>query len=157
MCVCVCVVNSAVHMFAGPGNGVNDEDELVGLCAGEFSELAGAVRLGSGASMRVKHLRSYTEGMVKDYVMKHGGPDGLVPSWLNANSLRVLLRDYQSPTTVKKLKGAKAIPPLVFGEGQGLVSLLFAIRTHIFMRSSGVCAGNYKVSASRNSVEQGRG
>jgi hypothetical protein len=145
------------HLFVA-GNVVSDDDELVRLCEGEFSELAGAFKLGSGASMRVKHLRSYTEGTLKELVQEKKCAWELLPSWLDANNLRVLLRDYQSPSMVKKLKVAQSIPPLVFGENQGLVYLLFVAFVLISLeRSARVCAGNYKMSAGEDSLESGGG
>ena len=75
--------------------------ELVRLCTDEYEDLAAAFDLGDGKSMLVKHLRSYTEASLKKHVMDHGGPDGLVPPWLDDNNLRSLLWDDQrSPAPV---------------------------------------------------------
>jgi hypothetical protein len=71
---------------------VHDDDELVALCVDEYEDLTPAFKLGNGTSMRIKHLRSYTEASLKAHVMSHGGPDGLVPPWLDSNNLRRLLR-----------------------------------------------------------------
>ena len=98
---------------------VDDEDELVGLCEGEYVGLKAAFALGSGASMRVKHLRSLSLEELKVEVEKRGGDRILVPPWLDANNLRRLLRDYESPAVMKKAKAAESIPPVVFRADQG--------------------------------------
>lgn len=95
------------------------EDELVGLCVGEYVGLKAAFTLVGGASMRVKHLWSYTEDRLLDEVEKRGGERLLVLPWLDAYNLRPLLRDYESPAMVKKAKVAEVIPPVVFRADQG--------------------------------------
>ena len=96
---------------------VDDEDELVGLCEGEYVGLKAAFTLGGGTSMRVKHMRSYTEDRLLDEVEKRGGERLLVLPWLDAYNLRPLLRE--SPAVTKKAKVAEVIPPVVFGADQG--------------------------------------
>jgi hypothetical protein len=98
---------------------VDDEDELVGLCEGRFGGLKKAFALGSGGSMVAGDLRSYSLEELKDEVKKEGGEWKLVPPWLDANNLRPLLRDYESPAVTKKAKVAESIPPVVFRADQG--------------------------------------
>ena len=98
---------------------VDDEDELVGLCEGEYVGLKAAFTLSGGASMRVKHLRSLSLEELKVEVENRGGDRILVPSWLDASNLRCLLRDYKSPAVAKKAKVAESIPPVVFRADQG--------------------------------------
>ena len=104
---------------------VDDEDELVGLCEGEFVDLKAAFTLGSGASMRVKHLRSLSLEELKVEVEKRGGDRILLPPWLDTVDLRRLLRDSQSPAVAKKAKVAEMIPPVVFRADQGKSSCHF--------------------------------
>ena len=106
---------------------VDDEDELVGLCEGEFVDLKAAFTLGGGASMRVKHLRSYSLEELVKLVKEKSGPWELLPPWLDANNLRRLLRDYESPAVTKKAKVAESIPPVVFRADQGKSSCHFFI------------------------------
>jgi hypothetical protein len=94
-----------------------DEEELVPLCVGRFAGLKGAFTLQGGASMMVLDIRSYSAAELQDLVQKKGGIWELVPAWLDENDLRSLLRDYQDPAEVKKVKVAP-IPSGVFGEGQ---------------------------------------
>ncbi len=42
-------------------------------------------------------LKGFTQESLKDHVMKHGGPDGLVPAWLKQHNLRPFLEDYVKP------------------------------------------------------------
>ena len=129
------------------GRGVHDDDELVDLCVDECEGLRPAFELSSGTSMRAKHLRSYTEASLKAHVMSHGGPDGLVPPWLDCNNLFPLLRDSEGLASVKKAKVSTAIPSMVFGEGQSKPCVVFCfvspslILTNI--STSGLCAGNH--------------
>ncbi len=74
------------------------------LCHGEYGELKGAFTLPSGASMLVKHLKGYTEDTLKKHVEGKGGPDGLVPGWLEEHQLWRYLRGYVSPTITKMAK-----------------------------------------------------
>jgi hypothetical protein len=100
---------------------VKDDDDLVFRCEGEFVGLRAAFALQGGASMKVSDLRSYTSSELMDHVMKHNGPDGLVLPWLDATNLRRVLRDYQSPTILKKAKeDSSSSPP-------GLVPGLFEL------------------------------
>ena len=129
-----------------------DEEELVPLCVGDYGSLKGAFTLQGGASMRVKHIRSYSAAELKRHVMDHNGPDGLVPAWLDENNLRPLLRDYLDPTEVKRPKGA-SIPSGVFGEEQSKsVSLLVVL--FIFLTahhsSGGLCSIHQGVSNGSN-------
>lgn len=87
-----------------------DEQELVPLCVGEYESLMDAFTLQGGASMRVKHIRSYSVAELQDLVQKKGGIWELVPAWLDANDLRSLLRDYQDPAAVKKPKVLINVP-----------------------------------------------
>ena len=104
---------------------VDNEDELVGLCEGEYGGLKAAFTLGGGASMRVKHLRSYSLEELVKLVKEKSGPWELLPPWLDANNLRCLLRDYKSPAVTKKAKVAESIPPVVFRADQGKASCHF--------------------------------
>ena len=102
-----------------PEREVDDERELVGLCEGEYVGLKAAFTLGGGASMRVKHLRSYSLEELKKLVREKSGPWEFLPPWLDAVDLRRLLRDDQSPAVAKKAKVAGTILPVVFGADQG--------------------------------------
>ena len=64
------------------------EMELVRMCNDEFEDLEAAFTLPNDKSMLVSDLRSYTEASLKKHVMKLGGPDGLVPLWLDDSHLR---------------------------------------------------------------------
>jgi hypothetical protein len=90
---------------------VQDDDELVALCVDEFQ---GLKKTFEQSGLRVKHLRSYSEESLIRYVRSHGGPDGLVPPWLDANNLRSLLRIDQIPNV-----GGKSVrlgqPPIDVG------------------------------------------
>ena len=45
-----------------------DEEELVPLCVGEYEGLKDAFMLQGGASMRVKHIRSYSVAELQEHV-----------------------------------------------------------------------------------------
>jgi hypothetical protein len=98
---------------------VDDEDELVGLCEGRFASLKEAFTLVGGVSMVAGDLRSYSLEELVKLVKEKSGPWELLPPWLDANNLRRLLRDYESPAVAKKAKVAEVIPPVVFGADQG--------------------------------------
>ncbi len=89
---------------------MGNEQELVALCKDDYVGLKAAFTLGEGASMRVKHLRSYTEGTLKELVKDKSGPWELLPPWLDANNLRHRLRDYQDPDIFKKAKTVVDLP-----------------------------------------------
>ena len=111
--------STVARLFSSLDRKVDNEDELVRLCEGEYGGLKTAFSLGGGVSMRVKHLRSYTEASLKELVREKSGPWELLPPWLDANNLRPLLRDYESPAVTKKAKAAESIPPVVFRADQG--------------------------------------
>ena len=97
------------------------------LCVGEYGGLKGAFTLQGEASMRVKHIRSYSVAELQELVKKKEGAWELVPAWLDANDLRPLLRDYQNPADLKKVKVTPVVPPGVFAEGQGTSCVLLCV------------------------------
>jgi hypothetical protein len=125
------------HLFVA-GNVVSDDDELVRLCEGEFSELAGAFKLGSGASMRVKHLRSYTEGTLKELVQ---GREQL-PEEVRLGAAPFMARRQQSACAAARLskpfhgeeaQGRTVNPSIgVWRESRFGVSSVCSICSHIF-------------------------
>ena len=105
-------------MSCGRANGlldreVGDDEELVGLCQGDFVGLKAAFSLDGGGSMKAKHLNSYTEATLMAFVKGEEAPSGLVPSWLDETGLRRRLRDYQSPTLAKKAKSVGSDSPVL--------------------------------------------
>ncbi len=83
---------------------------LVSLCTDEYADLAPVF-----GSLRVKHLRGYTEETLKGHVMLHGAPDGLVPPWLKEKNLRSFL-DNDRPAKHHRTESASSPPPKSLGE-----------------------------------------
>lgn len=74
---------------------VTEETKLVDLCVDEYAEKRGKFKCSLAEcfdGMCVKHLKGYTEDTLKKHVMEHGGPDGLVPAWLEGNELGQYLK-----------------------------------------------------------------
>jgi hypothetical protein len=91
----------ATHALPPPGSGGKvdlpplppaPETALTALCTGGFAKLARAFTDADGDSMTVAHLQGFTEATLMSFVERKGSSDGLVPSWLDANNLRPLLR-----------------------------------------------------------------
>jgi hypothetical protein len=80
------------------------------LCTGRFAKLGLAFTDADGDSMTVADLQSYTEETLKEHVLLHKGPDGLVPPWLDANSLRPLLRVVEQASPATTATGPQLVP-----------------------------------------------
>ena len=66
---------------------------------GRHEGLKASFTLSNGDSMLVDDLSGYTEETLKKHVEGKGGPDGLVPGWLQKHQLWRFLRDYESPNS----------------------------------------------------------
>jgi hypothetical protein len=86
---------------------VTDETNLVEFCVEQRYSERGVFEVSLAEcfkGMDVRALKGYTKEELMAFVEGKGGPDGLVPGWLEENQLWRFLRGYVSPAITKKRK-----------------------------------------------------